>query len=78
VIREDNFGVEFRGLALTRCDPSGILFNLGIRCVSFCAVPVEIGALHRRFQPADLGTSGHRRKEEEKNFRNWQRDLGEV
>jgi hypothetical protein len=32
-----------RWTTLTRCEPSGILFSLGIRCVSFCAVPVEIG-----------------------------------
>jgi hypothetical protein len=61
---EGEFGLRFWGLTLTRCEPSGILLSLGIRCVSFCAVPVEIGALHCRFQPASiLGTSGHRRKE---------------
>ena len=41
----DNVGV----VSLPPCEPSGILFNLGIKAVSFCAVPIETGARHRRF-----------------------------
>jgi hypothetical protein len=59
-----NLACDFGGLTLTRCEPSGILLSLGIRCVSFCAVPVEIGrCIAGSNLQVFLGTSGHRRKE---------------